>query len=76
MVTPLARMLSMKSRMLSRAPMFSLVSSSPRGLSTSPPFSIESAANGMSLVTTRSPYDLIPPYNMVHYGSAGPYFDE
>ena len=26
------------------------------------------------LVAGRSPIDLIPPYNLLHYGSAGPYF--
>ena len=26
------------------------------------------------LVTTRQPVDLIPPYNLVHYGSGIPYF--
>lgn len=28
------------------------------------------------LVTTRKPVDLIPPYNLVHYGSGIPYFEE
>jgi len=28
------------------------------------------------LVTTRTPMDLIPPYNLLHYNSSGPYFAE
>ena len=28
------------------------------------------------LVTTRTPYDLVPPYNMLHYGSGMKYFAE
>ena len=28
------------------------------------------------LVTGDSPIDRVPPYNLLHYGSAGPYFAE
>ena len=52
---PLTRIVSMKSRMLSRWRMVSVEWSPPRGLSAWTPFSITSAASGMSALTTRSP---------------------
>ena len=52
---PLDRRVSRKSRIFSRALMFSAENSSPLGLNASPCFSTTSAASGISLVITRSP---------------------
>jgi hypothetical protein len=56
-IAPLDRIVSMKSRIVSRPRIVSAEYSSPRGLSACAPRAITSAASGMSAVITRSPGD-------------------